>query len=212
MPVDSITRAMFTGQPSPRAPYLNGIQAIQNVQSPQRSLKLADNRKVDSITGRAVRDNNSMSKIIDVPTAQEIVRHAKKNNIDPYTALAISYQETGINKDHPFDLNPDQYKSNFGGPEAGVKSIVGQLQYAKEMQRKGIVPQGEDYFIQGYNGYGKIRRGHADLEGSTSIYGHPIPEEGIDFKKTPLYGRRVLDIRDNILKKNPDIVKLVNSL
>ena len=29
--------------------------------------------------------------------------------------------------------------------------------------------------------------------------------------KNPVYGKRVKDIRDNILKKNPEIVKLINS-
>ena len=29
--------------------------------------------------------------------------------------------------------------------------------------------------------------------------------------KNPIYGKRVLDIRDNVIKKNPDIVKLIEN-
>ena len=173
-------------------------------------LKIKDTRKIDKVTGKKINSKNDFSKDIDYETTKKIITEAKKQGIDPYTALAISYQETGINKEHPFDLNPDQYKSNFGDPNLGVKSIVSQMQYAKQMQKKGVVPNTEDFLIQGYNGYGKIKRGHRDLEGSTSIYGYNIPSEGLDFKKNPLYGKRVLDIRDNILKTNPEIQKLVN--
>ena len=177
----------------------------------KKPLRIKDTRKIDSLTGHPIGSKNDFSKDIDSDTAANIIKQAKLQGVDPLTALAISYQETGINKEHPFDLNPDQYGTNYGDPAKGVKSIVDKMKYAKQIQEKGIVPKGEDYLIQGYNGYGKIKKGHADLEGSTSIYGMPIPDEGLDFKKSPLYGKRILDIRDNILKNNPDIIKMLQS-
>jgi|SRR5690242_103620 len=90
--------------------------------------------------------------------------------IDPLTALAVSYQETQLNKDAPFNINPQVYGKPTGNAEEGLKSLEGQFQYAKNLQGRGIIPQGEDYLIQGNNGYGIIKRGHADLEGAHKIY------------------------------------------
>jgi hypothetical protein len=177
----------------------------------KRLLKIKDTRKTDYLSGKKIDHSNDFSKDIDQDTAAAIIKEAKKKGIDPYTALAISYQETGINKEHPFDLNPDVYGKSFGNAQEGINSIYSQFQYAKKLQDKGVIKKGEDYFIQGYNGYGKIKRGHIDLEGAHSIYGRAIPESGIDLKEDPLYGKRILDIRDNILKNNPDIKNMIEA-
>jgi LysM repeat protein len=43
-------------------------------------------------------------------------------------------------------------------------------------------------------------------------YGVPIPKEGIDMSKTPLYGKQVIDIRDNVIKKNKVVSDTVKNL
>lgn len=139
---------------------------------------------------------------------RQIIKESK-GKVDPYLSLSIAFQESGIDPMNPYHLNPDYFGTPFGGPKAGISSIQKQFQYAQTMQDKGIIPQGEDYFLQGYNGYGRINRGHADLEGANKIYGVDIPASGIDLKKTPLYGRRIQSIRD-MLSKNQDIVNMVN--
>jgi hypothetical protein len=148
--------------------------------------------------------------VVDSDIIKGIVREAKANGIDPYEALSIAYQESHIDKDNPYHLNPDYYPSNYAGPKLGVQSIVKQLTWGKALQKKGTIPDTDEFRLQGYNGYGKIKRGHADLNGSTSIYGQRIPVEGIDFKKNPLYGKRIIDIRDNIIKKNKDIQSFID--
>lgn len=150
-------------------------------------------------------------RTVDPGVIRNIVGESRKQHVDPYDALAIAYQESGIDRDNPYHLNPDYYGKSMGGPKSGVESIVKQMQYAKSLQKRGVIPDTDVYRLQGYNGYGKIGKGHADLEGAGSIYGQPIPEGGIDLKKNPLYGKRVTDIRDNMLKKNDSLRKYIET-
>jgi len=84
------------------------------------------------------------------------------------------------------------------------------MQYANDLIRKGKIPNTDEYRLQGYNGYGRIYDDHADLEGAKSIYGYPIPKEGISLLHNPLYGKSVKSLRDEVLKKHPEIVKMVD--
>lgn len=148
------------------------------------------------------------SRNVDESTVQKIIS-ASRGKVDPYNSLAIAYQESGIDKDNPYHLNPNYYPSHLGGPEAGVQSIQQQVKYAKSLQKRGVVPQTEADLWQGYNGYGKIWPDHADLEGATKIYGQSIPETGIDLRKNPLYGKRIMSIKQALMK-NPQISDMIN--
>jgi hypothetical protein len=67
--------------------------------------------------------------------------------------------------------------------------------------------------IQGYNGYGKLYPStEASFHGgkSKAFYGVPIPKKGLDMNTNPLYGKEVMDIRDNVLAKNKSFTNLVN--
>jgi len=135
-----------------------------------------------------------------------------KTNVDPYMAHAISDAETGDvsgktgdgqigKKGNPgayFHLNPNDYGRPAAGIDDGVPIIKEKLDYGRQMVKKLGLPDTPEYQIQAFNGYGKIKKGHYDLNGATSIYGVPIPDEGIDFKKTPLYGKRVVNIMNNL--------------
>jgi hypothetical protein len=224
--LNSVGKCRFVGMPEANSTILAGLKsymaskgvgggwpdpaATQSQPAPVL-LQIKDQRTKNPATLGPMSDNVRKSVNVDPAIVKGIIAHAKASGVDPYTALAISYQETGLNKDHPYDLNPDVYKTNYGDPAAGVKTIVSQMQYAKQMQQKGVVPQGEAYLLQGYNGYGKIKRGHADLEGATSIYGYPIPAGGLDLKANPLYGKTVISLRDEVLKNNADIKNLVDT-
>lgn len=189
--------------------------AASSIPPKKKMIQLLDKRTTNPVTGQPMSDRLRKSLNIDPEGGvRDIIAHAKAKGIDPYTALALSYQETGLGTDSQggfYHLNPDYYSHPFANPQQGVDNIVGLFKYAKDMQKKGIVPQGEASFLQGYNGYGKIKRGHADLDGASSIYGYPIPDEGISFKKNPLYGKTVISLRDEILKKNADIQQMVNA-
>jgi hypothetical protein len=45
-----------------------------------------------------------------------------------------------------------------------------------------------------------------------SIYGVPLPKEGIDMRKNPLYGKRVLDLRDNVLRKDEQLANYIKNI
>lgn len=174
-------------------------------------VSLSDKRKINPATGKLFSMPGSRSVNVDADGMKSIVSEARRQGVDPYDALAVSYQETNLDKNKPYNLNPDYFGTPTAGAKEGVKSIADQFRYATSMQKKGIVPSGEEYTLQGYNGYGKVKTGHADLEGANSIYGHPIPTEGIDLKKNPLYGKSVISLRDSILKTNPQVRDLVDS-
>jgi len=173
-------------------------------------IKINDTRKVSPTTGRPLKDTEKKSLNVDPELINDIVKNATINGIDPLTALAISYQETGLNKNAPFNLNPKVFGKPTGNAEEGMKSLQEQFRIAKSLQSRGVIPQGEEYYLQGNNGYGIIKRGHADLEGANRIYGVDIPQEGINFKHMPLYGKTVMSLRE-LLKNNPQIMDIINS-
>lgn len=156
--------------------------------------------------------NGSLSADANLGDVKSIISKAKEIGLNPLDVLAISLQETGLgtrgNPGAYFHLNPDYFNKSSAGVE-GVKSVKDQLDYAKSLQKRGVVPQGEDFLLQGYNGYGTVKKGHADLGGATSMYGVPIPDEGLNFKDNPIYGRRIQYIKENILNSNPTIRNLV---
>ncbi len=186
--------------------------ALQPAATQPTMIDIQDQRKLNPVTKKPLTDKQKKSVKVNQEYITSIIGQAKAAGIDPYTALAVSYQESGFgNGDKLFNLNPKVFGKPFGNAEEGMKSLQDMFKYAKNLQTRGVVPQGEEYYLQGNNGYGKIKRGHADLEGSTSIYGVPIPNEGIDFKQNPYYGQTVMSLRDEVLKKNSTINNLIQN-
>jgi len=176
-------------------------------------IPIKDVRERDSITEQEVHPSKRLGGLIDTVFATEIIQKAVKRGIDPYLALAIPHQESGgFNKewmDNPYMVpikDPDEL-AKFEADRVGYA-----LDYIKERmesaKRRGITDPAT--VIQAYNGLGKIDRG--SFFGGAKAYGVDIPEEGINMKENPLYGKRIIDIRDNILKTNPGIVKLVDEV
>lgn len=171
-----------------------------------KTIKIKDGRKTDAITGKPVLDTNNLSHDADVPMMQKIILAAKKNGVDPYTALAIAHQETGLASEGDSEGNPFHLLDNKPDDlvDSGVKTLKQKLQYAQSLGKKSEADQ-----LQSFNGYGKVG---ANTEGKQkSMYGVDVTQNPIDMNKTPLYGKRIIDIRDNILKTNPDVQKLVNN-
>jgi hypothetical protein len=174
-------------------------------------IKINDTRKVSPTSGLPLKDTERKTLNADPELLRDIVKNAKSAGIDPLTALAISYQETGFNQEGrgAFNLNPQVFGKPVGNAEEGMRSLKEQFRLAADLQRRGIIPQTEEHYLQGNNGYGIIKRGHADLEGSHKIYGLDIPQEGINFKHNPLYGKTIISLRE-LLKANPQIMGMIN--
>lgn len=189
-------------------------QQYWNLQpQPRERIKIEDTRKVDRVTGEPLPDTKKLHVEADTELVKTIVQKAKQHNIDPYTALAIAHQETGLDDRYytnPFNLlsggrlNPDTANQNI--LDLTMLEMQDKNKLAKRLGKKT-----EEEIIQAWNGYGKIDSG--SFGGKVKkAYGIDISKEPIDMAKNPVYGKRVLDIRENVIKKNPAIVDIVNSV
>ena len=119
---------------------------------------------------------------------EKIIKIAIDNNVDPYIALAVGLAESKFGEEHP---NIMQVSDNKGAPtiENGIEILK---QAFEDHSNKDLV-----WRIQAYNGLGKV---------SGRYYGR---NDTIDMSKTPLYGERVIDLTDNVIKQSPEIIKLI---
>jgi hypothetical protein len=156
------------------------------------------------MVGKLTTNRKRKDTTVDPEYAKRIVTEAKRQGVDPYTALAMAHQETNLQEDeNPFRIYGG---GNTNDPiKEGIGFLKGKLAYAKSLGKKTEPEQ-----IQAYNGYGKIGVGSEDK--SNSYYGIDVSKAPLDMNKNPVYGKRIIDLRDNVLKQNPDIVKLVSSV
>lgn len=174
---------------------------------PSGKINIPDTRKIDGVTGKPIVATKSMSAVADADLLARIVREAKKQQVDPYTALAIAHQETNFkDKLDPYHVDPNEsdFRSNDDYIQMGIRRLKNGFQIAHNLGKTGEAAQ-----IQAYNGYGKVGKnteGHQRM-----MYGIDVSKTPIDMNKTPIYGKRIIDIRENILKKNPQIAKLVEN-
>lgn len=181
---------------------------------PQKEmLSIKDTRETDSVTGAPVSDRSRLHTDVDIALIKRIIAKAKQHNIDPYTALAIGFQETGLREeyaDNPLSLlSGDRFN-----PETADEDILDLTMLTLQDKNKLAGKLGkktEEDIIQAWNGYGKIDK--TSFGGTVKkIYGIDVSEKPIDMSKNPVYGKRVVDIRDNILKRDPNITQLVEGV
>lgn len=195
--------------------YTKPIEEFKKQFFPPRKeiVSIKDTRDTDRITGEAVSDRSRLHSDIDSSLIKRIVDKAKEHGVDPYTALAIGYQETGLREeysDNPFHLlSGDRFN-----PETVNEDILDLTMLTLKDKEKIAARLGkktDEEIIQAWNGYGKIDK-HSFGREVKKIYGIDVSEKPIDMSKDPVYGKRVVDIRDNILKKNPQIIRLVEGV
>jgi len=179
----------------------------------KNTISIKDERVKDVVTDANLTDRNRMHSEVDTSIIKRIAEKAREYDIDPYTALAIAFQETQLKdeySDNPFNL--------LGGgrlnPETAEQDIMDLTMLTMQDKKKIADKLGkktEEEVIQAWNGYGKIGKNSFGRE-VKKVYGIDVSENPIDMAKNPVYGKRVKDIRDNILKKNPEVVKIINSV
>lgn len=179
-----------------------------------RKVKLEDKRKMNPATNTPYKIPGGQTASADIPTLTAIIAHAKAKGIDPYTALAIAHQETKYGKEHKnlgsaWMTYPDEGITDELEQNANMlaKAIKEKLAYAKQL---GFDKKGEEYALQAYNGYGKV---FPRFQGeSDSFYGIPITRnKPLNMRENPVYGRTIKSLRDEIIKKNPEIIDLVTN-
>lgn len=186
-------------------------------------MKINDTRRINPGTGQPFDQKSIGLKTVnaDPDTMRAIVAHAKAKGVDPYTALAVAYQESEFGNK---DKNIGQawtYDPSKGIPETDTLNIEAsrltnalkdKLDYAK---RLGYDKKGEDYAIQAYNGYGDLRHNLMKINGKMQPqrwYGNLVTaDKPFLMSEHPLYGRSVMSLRDEILKKHAGVKNIVDT-
>lgn len=180
-------------------------------------------------------DKEVLSGKYDTDRIDNIVHYAKQYGIDPYNLLAMDLQETSLGKTRKdahkgyvtppghvlmdeADLAPsrntlvtdlqsskidfDSYNTSNG------YDIFARAYKAKELDAANQGLKKEVDILQNYNGRGIVVPSTEQSYNGfkmKQIYGVNIPSSGINMKSNPLYGKRILDLRDNVLKNSPQI-------
>lgn len=168
---------------------------------------------------------------------QNLAKAAKATGINPYQLVALSLQESGIGTATPRATSTGRvgYRNkktpNFLG-QVGDFEPAQQAELEKLSASTGIDPtylkpaivlrdklkyakqlgfNNEDMQLQAYNGYGKLlpKKDASGKNVPTRYYGLDVPETGLDMRKTPLYGRRLMALKSDLMKSK-DINNLIN--
>lgn len=184
-----------------------------NTTVPDEMITIKDGRKIRLTTGQAINPNTDLvGKSYSTKALRSILNTAKNRGLsknDALTLAAMDLQETrwGETDDHMghvlygnnSTISPAE---NFINAYLRSKETANRLKLSDEYTR-----------LQVYNGLGKVTPNtEKDYHGfrMKKIYGVPVPKSGIDMKKNPLYGKQIVDIRDNVLKQNSEFLKLVD--
>jgi len=180
-------------------------------------IKIADNRTVDAASGNKITDKNKLNYTADTGLLKEIIRQAKIKGIDPNTALAMAHQESGYGSssdsrpDNPFQISQnydDNYHEKFIKNDGDhIAMFMDMLKDKINHAKNNLGKTNEPDLIQSWNGYGVISPKSED--NTNTYYGMNVGSKPLNMNKNPVYGKRVIDIRENIIKKNPDLQKLV---
>jgi len=176
------------------------------VQAPQDLFHLHDKRKVFRATGVPMVSKYSKAGAYDQNFMKEIVKAANHVGVDPNLALAVGLQEGNFKK-HDINYSLFQSPATEATPEGLdedayrlTKLLKDKMQEGKQMGFRDEARQ-----IQMFNGMGKL-----GPETPTSYYGIKVSKESpLNMRHNPVYGRVIQDLRDNVIKANPDLQKFI---
>jgi hypothetical protein len=180
------------------------IKLHKEINFPKEFIDLKDTRTVRATTGEKINPNvdlkaDKYNKVV----IDSIIKKAKAVGVDPSTMLAIALQETNFGKKD----------ANLGHALYGdIAYPYGYIDFYKEKlnEAKRAKIDNELLQIQYYNGLGTVYpETEEDYHGfkMQKIYGVPLPASGINMRKNPLYGKQIIDLRDNVILKNLYIQK-----
>jgi hypothetical protein len=190
-------------------------KVVNKTKSNARTLNIVDPRKKMATTNKPLRPNSDLvggkysSNHLD-----KLMQEAKRQKLskqDMINLSAMGFQETKWDKAD--EGNIGHTIGDWKGKDEYQDFINAYKLKMKEADRLGIKDPATR--LQIYNGFGKVYPStEKDYHGFNmkKIYGVPVPKEGIDMKKNPLYGKQVIDIRDNVLAKNPEYLQYIDSI
>lgn len=180
---------------------------------PTIHFSLTDPRKTRMTTGQKINPNvDLVSGEYTLNDIDTVLKKAKAMGLsveDAYNLAAMDLQETGWG-----NTDSETGHALYGkGNTANDRFLNVYTEKMKEADRLKI--KDPMLRIQMYNGMGVVTpKTEKDYHGfeMQKIYGVPIPQGGISMRKNPLYGKQIVDLRDNVLKKNPNFVNYINSI
>jgi hypothetical protein len=185
--------------------------------SPSR-LSIRDPRKVMKTTGQPLRPNSDLlTGEYNIGNLEALIYEAKRQNMsydDLMNLSAMGFQETKWGREDGNNIGHVINKGDIPNDADNYTSFIHAYNTKmKEADRLKI--KDEATRLQVYNGLGKIfpstEAGYHGFK-MKKIYGVPVPKGGIDLKKNPLYGKQIIDIRDNVLKQNPNYMIYMDSI
>ncbi len=185
-------------------------------------IQLEDKRRINPATGTPYKSMGSKGIKANEEDVRAIIAHAKAKGVDPRTALAIALQETNIGQLDPnygsaWATMEDEGFTDDRNRYANIlaKAIKDKSAYARELRGKGLLPAGEEFDLQTYNGLGVLKPTLSvggQLQ-NASYYGIPVTaSHPLNLKKNPAYGKIVRQLRDEVIGTNPKIQELINSV
>jgi hypothetical protein len=212
---------------TPKLLYMDGVvganeepEAPGTFVAPSPRLLFKDERKINPATGRPFKSGKGGKTVsADEDTLKAIIAHAKAKGLDPYNALAVAMQETEFGRTDPnygsaWSTFPDEYIEGTRDQNANVlaKALKEKFDYA---HRLGVDKKGEAHSLQMYNGYGTLRPSVRRPDGTyedASYYEIPVTSASpLNLRENPAYGKTVISLRDEILKKDKRLASLVQS-
>jgi len=184
-----------------------------NTTVPDEMITIKDGRKIRLTTGQAINPNTDLvGKSYPTKTLRSILDTAKNKGLskdDALTLAAMDLQETRWGETDE-SIGHVLHGNDFA--KSPVENFINA--YLKSKETADRLKLSDEYTrLQVYNGLGTVTPDtEKDYHGfrMKKIYGVPVPASGINMRKNPLYGKQIVDIRDNVLKQNPEFLKLVD--
>lgn len=180
--------------------------------SPTDTFHLADNRKINATSELPIKPNRDLfGGIYSKSMARYLVneaRLAKLSKEEAYDILAQSLQETTLGNRNPSNIGHVRFNGQGVSQEPLINAYIANKKLADNLKLTDPLLR-----LQVYNGLKTITPNtEKGYDGGGDRYGVKIPKEGISMRKRPLYGIRITDLRDNVIKKNPYLTSLIEGV
>jgi hypothetical protein len=199
--------------------YFNDEPEVKKVVRPipvERTLHVRDPRTIRATSGRPMRPTSDIltGDYNSVPL-DKTLREAKRQGLskeDMWNLSSMALAEAGLGK-KTYNIGQVTASPGEEGTPGPYEFVHAYIEKMKDADRLNLTDPAAR--LQIYNGNRMITpKTERKLRGydMNMAYGVPIPKEGISMKKRPLYGINVLDVKNNVIKKNPEFVRYIDSI
>lgn len=177
------------------------------------TINIRDNRVWNPVTNsRIVPTRDLKGGRYSKNIIRSMAEAAYRNNMedDTYVGLGMGLQETNLGKTDPNIGHVLDVKSypNQTPQDDLFRALKEKYEVADKLGYRNNPLQR----LQTYNGNYLTRDTEKDYHKgqSQAFYGVPVPDEGLNLRKNPLYAKKIFNLRDSVLLQNPELVDFVN--